>query len=247
MGAADDEEDDPLLTGIHESQLHSFVRHWKQSAPPASTKAPTVSFGEPPADDADDGDRDGDDEPGATRVYDDQVLLRAMTREELEALRREMLRPSIAPPDADDDDDDGGRTSFGVAGAIRVQQIRDRLDALDYAGALTAAERFHQAEPDNELAERWVALCRKALGRAYRARLGSGDDAPRLVVGFEEITKLDLDSVAAFVVSRIDGTTTLDELVDVAALPQLDVLRLVFELVQRGVVTIEPARSSHRP
>jgi hypothetical protein len=52
----------------------------------------------------------------------------------------------------------------------------------------------------------------------------------------EALKKLPLDHRAGYLLSRMDGTMDLETLVEVAAMPREDVLRMVRDLFESGVV-----------
>jgi hypothetical protein len=60
--------------------------------------------------------------------------------------------------------------------------------------------------------------------------------APRVTMSPEDIKRLPLDHRAGFVLSLMDGTLDLETLVELAMLARADVLRLVRDLYESGVV-----------
>jgi hypothetical protein len=61
---------------------------------------------------------------------------------------------------------------------------------------------------------------------------------PRLRVSGEALTKLPLDHRAGFVITLIDGTSSIEDLIDASGMSRLDVLRVVVSLIGRGVVAL---------
>ena len=66
------------------------------------------------------------------------------------------------------------------------------------------------------------------------ARRAVGDLVVQMSV--EELKLLPLDHRAGYLLSRMDGSIDLETLVEVAALPRDEVLRMVRDLVDSGVV-----------
>lgn len=62
---------------------------------------------------------------------------------------------------------------------------------------------------------------------------------PRVLVGPEEIAKLPIDHRAGFLLGVIDGMQTMEEILDVCAMPPNDALELIRTLVDMGVIDIE--------
>jgi hypothetical protein len=67
------------------------------------------------------------------------------------------------------------------------------------------------------------------------------DRIPRLVVPLHELKSLSLDPESGFVLSRIDGISTIETLLDVSAMPRFEALRLVARLVDFGVIELAPS------
>jgi hypothetical protein len=68
--------------------------------------------------------------------------------------------------------------------------------------------------------------------------LGSLDRVPVLVTRFDELDARSVDHRAGFLLSQVDGATTLEEILDVSGMPPLEALRIVRDLVQRGIVLL---------
>jgi hypothetical protein len=72
----------------------------------------------------------------------------------------------------------------------------------------------------------------------YAARIGPMDQVASVAVPPEQITWLSLDHRAGFLLSLIDGTLTIEELLDVSGMSRLDALRIMYTLVQQNVITL---------
>lgn len=70
------------------------------------------------------------------------------------------------------------------------------------------------------------------------ASLGAPDAVPRVLVSVAELQKLNLDPRAGFILTFIDGTTTLETIYDSCGLSESDAKILLAELVLRGVIEI---------
>jgi hypothetical protein len=199
---------------------------------------------------------DADEGLGPTPItysYNDALLNGKMTRAELEMVRAEIFggsgshaavgsvpppkAPSVPPAPAGEDDE--ARTVVHVGGRVELAQVTRQIDAGDYATALALAERALEQAPEDQAARRYVELCRKMLGRLYLGALGQRGHVPRVAVPASRLPELALDRWAAFVISRVDGESTIEDILDIAGLPRLDTLRILYELVQEGVLSID--------
>lgn len=78
-----------------------------------------------------------------------------------------------------------------------------------------------------------------ALDQTYLDALGGPFGVPRVVVSPAALTGLSLAREAAFLLSLIDGASTVDDLIDISGMGRLDTLRTLYELLQRRVVSVE--------
>ena len=117
-------------------------------------------------------------------------------------------------------------------------QLARRMEAHDYAGALMIAESLVAANPADDQAMHCVELCRPVVIETYMRRLGDRRHPVRILVGRDVLQGLQLDHRAGFLLSCIEGSSCLDEVLDLAGMPMLDTVRLLWELVQEGVVSI---------
>ena len=122
---------------------------------------------------------------------------------------------TVPPVEVDDD----SRTKLRRPGHAKISDpiaaMRELYAAGDTDGALAIAA---QAE-----AEAHATL--KAV--------------PRILVGPAEIAELRIDHRAGFLLGVIDGMQTLEEILDVCAMPAAEALEVVKRLVDLGVIAIE--------
>jgi len=77
------------------------------------------------------------------------------------------------------------------------------------------------------------------LERSCMETLGSLDRVPRVVVAAAELGKRTLDHRAGFVMTFVDGVSTIDTILDASGLPRLELLRILRDLVRAGVVVVQ--------
>lgn len=117
-------------------------------------------------------------------------------------------------------------------------EMRERFSLGDYTGALEMAELILAEEPGNVEASECAENCRTVLENMYAARLGPLDRVPMVVVPRTQMRWLSIDHRAGFVLSLIDGTSTVEMILDMCGMPRLDALRILQELVQQKVVSM---------
>ena len=62
---------------------------------------------------------------------------------------------------------------------------------------------------------------------------------PRVTLSREELNAADLDHREYFLVTRMDGATTVEDLLDICGMPSEEALALVEGLLRRGIILVE--------
>jgi hypothetical protein len=119
-----------------------------------------------------------------------------------------------------------------------VVDMRDRYATGDFTGALVVAEGLLEAEPAHEEARRVHERCTEALSHMYLARLGSPAQVVRVVLPNDQIRWLSLDHRAGFLLSLVDGTLSIEELLDISGMTRLDALRILYGLLDQRVIAL---------
>lgn len=118
-----------------------------------------------------------------------------------------------------------------------VQEMNDRVALGDYTGALDIAERLIAADPAHAEANAVAESCRGVLKKMYVARIGPMDRVPIVMVPRDQLRWLSIDHRAGFVLSLIDGVSSLEMLLDVSGMPELDALRILSDLAQQRIIS----------
>lgn len=116
-------------------------------------------------------------------------------------------------------------------------QMRDRLAVGDFSGSLQLAELILGADSRHEEAKRIAARAKEHLVQFHLARLGGLSAVLGVRVAGADVRWLGLDHRAGFLLSLVDGTTTVEEIVDVSSMPRHEALRLLAELLEAAAVT----------
>jgi hypothetical protein len=121
-----------------------------------------------------------------------------------------------------------------------VDELGARLEEGDYEGVLTLAERLLALDPCDARALGAADAARERLVEARWEALGGRRRVPCVTMTPEDIRWLSLDHRAGFLLSCIDGRMSLEEVLDVATMPEFDALRLIGELHAGGVISFDP-------
>lgn len=120
-----------------------------------------------------------------------------------------------------------------------LAELRERYALGDFSGALTIAEGILEDDPDNGDAQRYAESCRDVLKQMYAARLGSLDQVPVVAIPAEQLRWLTLDHRSGFLLSHVDGVSTLEEILDVSGMNHLEAMRIIYELLQQKVIALQ--------
>jgi hypothetical protein len=128
----------------------------------------------------------------------------------------------------------------------RLERVRARFEVGDFGGALMIAEGMLDEEPRHLPARCYVDACRAVLREMYMARMGDKSKVLRVTMTPAQIKHLALDHRAGFLLSCVDGTSSVDEILDVCGMQALDALRILYELMQEGAIEAEVPSSRQR-
>jgi Tfp pilus assembly protein PilZ len=125
-------------------------------------------------------------------------------------------------------------------GGDAVEEMRESFSFGDYARALTIADRILAAQPSHPVARAFRADCCAALEDVYAFRLGPMNRIP-MVAKVPALTDplSAIDHRTGLLLSLIDGSSTLETIVDACGMPRVDALCVLYNLVQKGIVAFE--------
>jgi len=117
------------------------------------------------------------------------------------------------------------------------EEMNERVSLGDYTGALAIAEKL-VAQGDGNAAVNAVAEnCRTVLRQMYITKIGPMDRVPLVMVPRDQLRWLSIDHRAGFVLSLVDGVSSLEMILDVSGMPELDALRILTELAQQRIIS----------
>ena len=79
----------------------------------------------------------------------------------------------------------------------------------------------------------------RILGAAAKLTLTERQSIPRMLKSLAEISKLKMDHRAGFLLAHVDGMQTLEEILDVCAMPASEALELIAKLKEMAVIEFE--------
>jgi hypothetical protein len=129
----------------------------------------------------------------------------------------------------------------GQTGTRMIEPVRSRLRAElargNYEEARVAALELLARDPTDTEAFELCESCHDYLFREYVDRLGSLTSVPMVRLAADEMVKgVDVDHRAGFILHLIDGTSNVETVLDACGMDRLDALRILHELVERGII-----------
>ena len=118
----------------------------------------------------------------------------------------------------------------------RHREIADHFALGDYAAALHSAELQLGLDPEDESARQYADTSRARLETRYTTRIGSLAYVFNLAVPAAKVKWLGLDPQAAFLLSLVDGQTTVAEVLELCQMGRLEALRVFTELLEAKAI-----------
>jgi hypothetical protein len=113
-----------------------------------------------------------------------------------------------------------------------IESALAAIEQGDVRAALDAVERLIEQHGGLDAAS--VRLNHRTIVRVYETAIGPLNHVP-----VHGVTTPNLDPRDAFLLSRLDGTITVDDLLDISGMGRLEALRVLARLVQRGVIVVK--------
>ncbi|HEU0032867.1 MAG TPA: hypothetical protein VFQ53_19680 [Kofleriaceae bacterium] len=106
----------------------------------------------------------------------------------------------------------------------------------DHERAVAAIDLALSEDPNSALAQKLIHRNRDAIMAVFQSYLGDLERQPTLARPLHELGGAPISPRAAFLLSRIDGTLSLDEILDVSGMPRIEAYRYLCQLFLRGIL-----------
>lgn len=108
----------------------------------------------------------------------------------------------------------------------------------DYDQALVSSAQILALRPGDAEALGYQRSCERVLEQRHVERLGDLRMIPKLAVSQDQVRWLALDHREGFILSLVDGVTTIEEIFDIAGMSRLDVLKTLAGLKEADVIRL---------
>jgi hypothetical protein len=110
--------------------------------------------------------------------------------------------------------------------------------ARDYGRAVDLGARFVESHPEHSAAKLFVEECRTLLAAQLEKRLDPLDRVVIACTSLDSLVSARIDQRTAFLLSQVDGRTTIEDLVDLAPMPRAEALRIIAAAIDGGLIEI---------
>jgi hypothetical protein len=113
---------------------------------------------------------------------------------------------------------------------------RELFELGDFTGSLEKVEQVLQTDPHHEGARAYLQRNESTLTKMYESKLGNLGRPPRQLLRPDEVVWVNMHHRAGFVFAQVDGVLSFNDLLDVAGLKRFDAVRILADLVTRGLI-----------
>ena len=155
----------------------------------------------------------------------------------------QLLGGWLAGPDRPLDEEPGfddtlDRATPTPSGLLLDDRMVELFSSGAFEGALAAAMEILRMNPGAEVAQEYADWSRAEIRAALVIRLGSIHHIPRLAVALHAIPRSTLDHRTGFLLSRVDGWSTLEDVLDISGMDAIDALRILSNLLDDGIIAM---------
>jgi len=122
----------------------------------------------------------------------------------------------------------------------RITALFDKAIEWNGAGeldkAVAAVDLALSEDPNSALAQKLIHRNRETVQQVFQNFLGDLRRTPQLARPLHELATAPISPRAAFLLSRIDGMISIDEILDVSGMPRIEAYRHLCQLYLRGIL-----------
>ena len=152
----------------------------------------------------------------------------------LEAVRAAILAAIDNEAHAAESHDE--RVRRRIAGFLACAEREIERD--EYQTAAVAADMALEESPESALGQKLIHERSDLLVNVFRRFLGDQSCVVAVALPMHELAKYQLDHRTAFLLSRVDGTLTIEDVLDVSGMARLEAYRCLARLVLEGVLEV---------
>jgi hypothetical protein len=137
---------------------------------------------------------------------------------------------------APEGESDSDRTRRRV-GAL-IKRAESEIHLGNHEIAITSLDLALDEDPDSAAAQKVIHRHRDLILQIYQTYLSDMSAIPMLAMPMHELPREQLDNRAAFLLSRIDGSLTFEEILDIAGMSQMEAYRYLCSMLVKGILEV---------
>ena len=134
------------------------------------------------------------------------------------------------------DESPNERSRRRITGLIQAAVVADSEDKQERAVFLLG--RALDEDPESVVAQKIIHSESEQIERLYKKLFGEMNQAPVSAIPLHSLSKHSMDSRVAFLLSRIDGSLSFDEILDISGMPKLETCRYLAEMLVKGILKV---------
>jgi len=120
--------------------------------------------------------------------------------------------------------------------------MEDQFAIGDFTGAMAIAEALLARDAEHVDALECLERCRTSLRASLSTKLGPLDRVPVVAVARDQLRWLAIDHKAGFILSHVDGVSSVEEIVDISGMKELEALGILAELLEQRIIDFAAKR-----
>lgn len=164
---------------------------------------------------------------GVLRIEPDHAEAREFLETALSSSRDDSLAPAAE------------RGEDPLSSESLLRDARELVHRDDLESALDHLTLVAQLDPGRDEVQGYIDMVRSRLLRRYRARVGELARVPRVLAKPEAIKRFNLSADAGFLLSLLDGATSVEQLLSLSGMDAFQALRILCRLVDAGIAVVE--------
>lgn len=137
---------------------------------------------------------------------------------------------------AKEGESDMERTRRRVGGLIKRAESESHFG--NHEISITCMDLALSEDPDSAAAQKLIHRHRDLILQIYQAYLSDMSAIPMLAMPMHELPHEQLDNRAAFLLSRIDGTLSFEEILDIAGMSHMEAYRYLCSMLVKGILEV---------
>ena len=138
-----------------------------------------------------------------------------------------------------DEDERDPREWEKLSAEILLQDAHEAIEGGDLEGALELLRAAAARDPERIELEGYVDGVRSQLLKQYRDEVGDLRRIPTIVADRATVMRINLPAEAGFLLSLVDGRTTVQEIVSISGMDAFDAFRILKSLLEAKIAAVD--------